>query len=191
MCQPIERPPCTTQLTGLSERLGRTGEFIFLIGFCAGGTLNPGNWALYESALGLEAKDVQLFAFITMFLYFATGLVFMLVNLRGRASFWATARAEARRTGVRPIALLAPIVPIVLAFKFSTLTGIIEYYAGWELTPDQIALGESRYIQAGWKCPAGLCVHDRPSGIRSICFPKRYRQPAGDVVESERRTTGT
>jgi hypothetical protein len=127
-----------------------TAAGIFLIGFCAGGTLNPGNWALYESALGLEAKDVQLFAFITMFLYFATGLVFMLVNLRGGASFWATARTTAKRTGVRPIALLAPIVPIVLAFKFSTLTGIIEYYAGWELTPDQIALGESRWFLAAW-----------------------------------------
>jgi hypothetical protein len=109
-----------------------TAAGIYLIGFCAGGTLNPGNWALYQSALGLEPKDVQTFAFIMMFLYFATGVTFGLINLRRGTRFWATAKAVSTRVGVRPIALLAPIIPILLAFKFSTVTGIIEYYGGWQ-----------------------------------------------------------
>lgn len=127
-----------------------TAAGVFLIGFCAGGTLNPGNWALYQSALGLEPRQVQTFAFVTMVLYLVTGLVFMAVNLRRGTRFWATAQAVSRGAGVRPIALLAPIVPIFLAFKFSTVTGIIEYYAGWELTEAQAAAGEPRWALARW-----------------------------------------
>ncbi len=125
-----------------------TAAGIFLIGLSAGGTLNPGNWALYESALGLDAKDVQAFAFVTVALYVITGVIFTVVNLRGGTRFWATAKAVTAREGVRPIALLAPIVPIVLAFKFSTVTGIVEHYAGWQLTPEQIAAGEVRWWAA-------------------------------------------
>ena len=65
------------------------------------------------------------------------------------------------------------IVPIVLAFKFSTLTGIIEYYAGWQLTPDQIDAGESRWFLAVW---AEFCArHDRPTGLPLIDALDRYQ----------------
>jgi hypothetical protein len=105
-----------------------TAAGIYLMAFSAGGTLNPGNWALYEEALHLSADKVQPFALITMGLYFATVLVFVTLNLRGETRYWATARAAAKETGVRPIALLAPIVPIVLAFRVSALTGMAVHY---------------------------------------------------------------
>jgi hypothetical protein len=154
-----------------------TAAGIFLIALSAGGTLNPGNWALYENALGLGPEKVQAFAFIVMVLYFLTGLVFVATSLRvgwrrwvprmramtltaliavilAGAVLWrisptlllsflvliglavVTLAILARpdpRGGVRPIALLAPIVPILLSFKFTTIVDIAAAWRLWAL----------------------------------------------------------
>ena len=139
---------------------------IYLIGLCAGGTLNPQSWKLYEDALGLPPEQVQTFAFITMLLYMATGLVFIALHLRRGTQLWATARRVTRHTGVRPIALLSPIIPIALSFKLVTLSGLLGQWIGLPTNPESLADGES----LGWS--ARVAGRGRRSLRRNLesCF---------------------
>lgn len=103
---------------------------IFLIGISAGGTLNPGNWALYETSMGIDRQEVQKFAVIVFALYFLTGTVFIVANLRRGTRFWAAPGRVPEARGVRPVALLAPLVPILLSFRMTTLSGLLGTWLG-------------------------------------------------------------
>ena len=49
---------------------------VFLIGVCAGGSLNPTGWALYRDTLNVETGTIQQFALLLAVLYILTGGVF-------------------------------------------------------------------------------------------------------------------
>jgi len=119
---------------------------VFLIGLCAGGTFNPGGWALYTSALSVPLDQLQRFALVVVFLYLITGVAMVAISLRGkrRRRRWtwaansgaAAAGAASPSAGsgdadagpsIRPIALLSPLLPIVLVFKLSTFAGLFSY----------------------------------------------------------------
>lgn len=112
---------------------------IFLVGVCAGGTFNPGNWALYESSLGIAREKVQTFALLIIVLYLATGVIFIGVNLltRKRRRYWSVASGSTPEEAPRRvplISLLSPAIPIILVFKltnFSNLFGYVKGYAAW------------------------------------------------------------
>ena len=111
---------------------------ILLIGLCAGGTFNPGNWALYEASLQVDRGKIQIAALVMILLYLLMGAVFVILNLRvkrRRRYFAVSGDAETEpRARVHPIALLSPILPIILIFRLSTfaeLTNWVEGWAGW------------------------------------------------------------
>lgn len=105
---------------------------IFLVGISAGGTFNPGNWALYRESLGVPVEDVQRFALMIVLLYIVTGTVLIGWSLQGRRRrkrwSWAAEAAGAPAAArVKPLALLAPVLPILLVFKLSTFAGLFTY----------------------------------------------------------------
>ncbi|MCD6385201.1 hypothetical protein J7M23_05425 [Candidatus Sumerlaeota bacterium] len=115
---------------------------VFLIGLCAGGSFNPGNWALYETALEVERQDVQIFALLIIVLYLATGFVFITMNLMSgkRRRFRRYTDGGMPTTGsrkVHPIALLTPIIPIILVFQLSTFVKLFDYVKGKSALLDQ------------------------------------------------------
>ena len=123
-----------------AAELGAAG--VFLIGLCAGGSFNPGNWALYETALEVERQDVQIFALLIIVLYLATGFVFITMNLMSgkRRRFRRYTDGGMPTTGsrkVHPIALLTPIIPIILVFQLSTFVKLFDYVKGKSALLDQ------------------------------------------------------
>lgn len=108
---------------------------VLLIGLCAGGTFNPGNWVLYETALKVSRSEVQTFALIIILLYLITGVVFVMMGMttrRRRRLRRFTDGGEPIASGrrVHPISLLTPIVPIVLVFQLKNFTNLFEYIKG-------------------------------------------------------------
>ncbi len=108
---------------------------VFLVGIAAGGTFNPGNWALYETALDVERNQVQTLALLVIVLYLITGFVFIAMNLltrRRRRSrrFTDGGEAVAPTQKVPKIALLTPVVPIILVFQLSNFVNLFDYVRG-------------------------------------------------------------
>jgi len=58
-----------------------TTSGIFLIGLSMGGALNPGNWAVYITVLGLTVDDVRTFALIMFGITFLTALIYISIQL--------------------------------------------------------------------------------------------------------------
>ncbi len=115
---------------------------IFLVGVCAGGTFNPGDWALYESSLGIPREKVQTFALLIILLYFVTGLIFIGLNLltRKRRHYWSVAsRAKLEEPARRAplISLLSPVIPIILVFRLTNFSNLFSYIKGHALWLDQ------------------------------------------------------
>jgi DcuC family C4-dicarboxylate transporter len=116
---------------------------IFLVGICAGGTFNPGNWALYESSLGIAREKVQTFALFIIVLYLMTGLAFIGMNLvtRKRRRYWSVApgipHEEAPRR-VPLISLLSPVIPIILVFKLTNFSNLFSYIKGYVPLLDRV-----------------------------------------------------
>ncbi len=54
---------------------------IFLIGLSMGGALNPGNWAVYITVLGLTVDEVRNFAFFMFGITFVAAVVYISVQL--------------------------------------------------------------------------------------------------------------
>lgn len=108
---------------------------VLLIGLCAGGTFNPGNWALYEASLGVETGKVQLAALVMIALYLGMGCLFIIMNTRGRRRrrYFAPANMEFADAAkkVHPVALLSPIVPIFLVLRTKTFVDLLGWVKGW------------------------------------------------------------
>jgi len=108
---------------------------VLLIGLCAGGTFNPGNWALYEASLGVETGKVQLAAIIMIVMYLGMGCIFIIINTRGRRRrrYFASGNMEYADAGqkVHPAALLSPIVPIFLVLRTKTFVDLLGWVKGW------------------------------------------------------------
>jgi hypothetical protein len=108
---------------------------VFLVGVSAGGTFNPGNWALYKSALQVPVNQIQTFALLMIVLYLVVGFIMIFIEIRvlGKHRYWSVPRASASAgepARVRPIALLSPIVPIILVFRLENLAQLFEYVHG-------------------------------------------------------------
>jgi len=54
---------------------------IFLIGLSMGGALNPGNWAVYITVLGLTVDEVRIFALFMFGITFIAALVYISIQL--------------------------------------------------------------------------------------------------------------
>jgi len=105
---------------------------IFLIGLCAGGTLNPQAWQFYIDALGVSMQAVQNFAVTVAMIYVLIGVVFTVVGLRKtqRRNFLAVypRKKIVRASTTRPLALLTPLVPIVLVIRLGQMLDIFLHY---------------------------------------------------------------
>lgn len=107
---------------------------IFLIGICAGGTLNPQAWQFYIEALGVPQERVQNFATAIAACYLLIGTVFTLIGLRKaqRRNFLAVypRKKVVRPATTRPLALLTPLVPILLILQMGQMTQVfMDYHA--------------------------------------------------------------
>lgn len=125
---------------------------VFLIGLCAGGIFNPGNWALYETALQVDRKDVQIFALIIIALYFATGFVFIVMGLssgkrRKYRRYTDGGEPITVSRKVHPIALLTPIVPIILVFQLTTFVKLFDYIKGKSALIDQFIFYFTKFAE--------------------------------------------
>lgn len=60
---------------------------LFLLGLSLGGALNPVNWALYISVLGMTAQDVIPFAVLLAALFFLVCIIYLLVQVSGAAEW--------------------------------------------------------------------------------------------------------
>jgi DcuC family C4-dicarboxylate transporter len=126
------------------------GAGVFLIGISAGGTFNPGNWALYRGALQVPIGEIQTFALIMTLLYLFAGVIFIFLNLRvfGKRRYWsmtpAASEAEAPAR-VRPIALLSPLAPLVLVFRLESFAHLFEYVQGKAAILDIVIRAFSRF----------------------------------------------
>jgi|GEM_PF-170169 len=124
---------------------------VLLIGLCAGGTFNPGNWALYEASLEVDRGKIQLAALVMIALYLVMGTIFVTSNMKGkkrRRYFALNTGAGDVSQKVHPIALLSPIVPIILVFRMSTfaeLTLWIRDWAGWLARLSDFLIGIARF----------------------------------------------
>ncbi len=108
---------------------------VFLVGLAAGGTFNPGNWVLYETALKVNRQNVQTFALVVCVLYLITGAFFITLSLmrRKRRRFRRyTDGGEVIGTShkIPKIALLTPIVPIILVFQMKNFVTLFSYVQG-------------------------------------------------------------
>jgi len=92
---------------------------IFLIGICAGGTINPGNLKLYMETFGISQTEVIRFARLALLVYLVCGLAWMAVTIRKStmSNFWAV-KIPAEKVKLSPLSFLAPIVPVILVFFF-------------------------------------------------------------------------
>jgi TRAP-type C4-dicarboxylate transport system permease large subunit len=121
---------------------------ILLIGLCAGGTFNPGNWAMYEASLQVDRGKIQIASLVMIVLYLLMGAVFVILNLRGkrrRRYFAVSADAETEKPArVHPIALFSPILPILLVFRLSTFAELTNWVEGWAGWLDQVC----RFLKA-------------------------------------------
>jgi hypothetical protein len=125
---------------------------IFLVGISAGGTFNPGNWALYRDALGVPVSEIQIFALLIIVLYIIVGGVFIFFNvmLSGRRKYWSIGLQEPegeKRLRVRPIALLSPVVPIILVFRLENFARLFEYVEGKWVVLDVLISGFSKFAK--------------------------------------------
>jgi len=115
---------------------------VLLVGLCAGGTFNPGNWALYEASLKVDRGRIQLAALVMIVLYLAMGTVFIIVNMKGkkRRRYLAALGSEGGESvkKVHPIALLSPIIPIILVFRLSTFAQLTDWVRGKALWLDSV-----------------------------------------------------
>lgn len=129
---------------GLSARVAAG---VFLIGVCAGGSLNPGAWALYTGTFKIPVEKVQQMAMLMLLLYLVTGALFIGLSMRGRRRSrrwtWAAAAVPGApsstvgggggepplREQINPLALLTPLLPIALVFKTTTFTDLLEVLA--------------------------------------------------------------
>lgn len=57
---------------------------VLLIGLCAGGTLNPGLWKVYQDTFGADVKNIQSFALALSGLYFLTGFIFVVMSVKDK-----------------------------------------------------------------------------------------------------------
>jgi len=65
----------------------RVAGVLFLLGLSLGGALNPVNWALYISVLGMTANQVIPFAVVLAAIFFAVCLAYLLVQVSGAAEW--------------------------------------------------------------------------------------------------------
>jgi DcuC family C4-dicarboxylate transporter len=107
---------------------------ILLIGICAGGTFNPGNWALYETSLGVKRGNVQIASLVMILLYLLMGGIFIFLNIRRkrrRRYFTFTTDFQTDPNfKVHPVSLLSPLVPIFLVFQFSAFAELTNWVKG-------------------------------------------------------------
>ena len=95
------------------------GSGIFLLGICAGGTINPGNLKLYMETFGIPQGEVIQFAQFALLVYILCALVWMLITIRKStmSNFWAV-KINVEKLKLSPLSFLAPIVPVILVFFF-------------------------------------------------------------------------
>jgi len=107
---------------------------VLLVGLCAGGSFNPGNWALYQASLSVGTGKIQLAALVMIVLYLSTGCLYIILNTRGRRRrrYFSVAAIETSEEWkkVHPIALLSPIIPILLVFRFKTFIDLTQWISG-------------------------------------------------------------
>ncbi|MBN1901968.1 hypothetical protein JW926_11655, partial [Candidatus Sumerlaeota bacterium] len=120
---------------------------------CAGGTFNPGNWALYETSLGVKRGNVQLASLVMILLYLLMGGIFIFLNIRKkrrrRYFTFATDFQIDPNVKVNPVSLLSPLVPIFLVFQMSAFAELTNWVKGHYLWLDRASAFVIR-IAAFW-----------------------------------------
>lgn len=95
------------------------GAGIFLLGICAGGTLNPAGMKLYIETFKIPQEVVVGFAKYALVVYIGCALVWMIITVRQStvSNFWAE-KIKQQKTELSVFSFLAPVVPVVLVFFF-------------------------------------------------------------------------
>jgi len=95
------------------------GAGIFLLGICAGGTMNPGNAKLYMETYKIPQEDVIRFAMYVLLVYIVCGIFWMAIMVRKStmSNFWAE-KIQNPKVTISPLAFVSPIVPVILVFFF-------------------------------------------------------------------------
>lgn len=97
---------------------------VMLIGLCAGGSMNPTGWVLYQSSLNVPVGTTALFSFKFTLCYLICGLFFIFFGMRKKnlRSYWAVQQPESEiRTfkKVNILAMFTPLVPLILILIFN------------------------------------------------------------------------
>ncbi len=99
----------------------RTAATLFLLAYALGFIFNISQWKFYTQTFGVERAAVQPFAIVLAAIDAAVLIAFVAVRFRQTRGYatWSVAPDEplARRKAP-PLALIAPILPIVLYFAF-------------------------------------------------------------------------
>ncbi len=114
---------------------------VLLFGISLGGTLNAGNWVVYQSTLGLAPNEVASFALIVFLLTLAAGVAFVAIEL---------ARSGAER---RPAHLAGWVLGTLslagLGAWLSVRGGAVAGPPAWK-APAQLVLGGSFALLVAW-----------------------------------------
>lgn len=96
------------------------GAGIFLMGICAGGSINPGNMTLYIETFHIPQEEVKKFAAFALAIYVVCGIIWLLFTVRKStvSNFWAE-KLKNPEIKLSPLSFVSPIVPVALVFIFN------------------------------------------------------------------------